>query len=292
MNGLDDLNATTVCQRAPEALDWVASLAPRAGHHLGRIAAYRRFAKRFLEGPDRTRPMKRSQTLCFCDLATFVRLHHFRHVFQALSGFPLTLRMAVGGSDLYGRDRDRTSRNFQFELDVALLFLMLGFNLRDVAESDVTAVVAGSDVLVECKRPTNVARLVERIDDAFEQVDARRLRHDRALGLVAVDVTILANPEHRHWRVSSAIESHELSSRLGEQVRKQLREIVVPLLRGRLNLGVLCALHLPIWVGEFGWHDWRLWIPIYGHAEHVRTRGVREILFEEIAALYRLPAPV
>lgn len=109
---------------------------------------------------------------------------------------------ALAGGPLSYADENRSSgnrpRNLMFELLVGARLVDSGLGLVPSARTDVETSIEGLRLVIECKRPQTEAKVERRTKDARDQLLAKMAEGagDSALGIVALDITKLTNPEH------------------------------------------------------------------------------------------------
>jgi hypothetical protein len=99
----------------------------------------------------------------------------------------------VGGAFLREDDaRNVRPRNAQFELVLASLLRRAGY-LPEFAEPDVLVKIVGHEVAIAAKRPSSRAKVQKLAKEGAAQIIDRNLQ-----GLVAVDMSVVANPLNKH----------------------------------------------------------------------------------------------
>ena len=86
-------------------------------------------------------------------------------------------------------------RNLCFELVTAAMFQAAGVRSELQNPSDVTSIVAGSRLLVECKRPTTLPALGRRLQQGYRQLSEHRRNGHVGFGAIALEVSALVNPD-------------------------------------------------------------------------------------------------
>jgi len=96
---------------------------------------------------------------------------------------------------------DDQGRDIGFELSTAAYFCMAGLNAQLDAPADVAVVREdGRSFQIECKRPRRVASLAANLMRAYEQIADHRHEAPDAIAMVAIDLTLVWNPEFRPIR--------------------------------------------------------------------------------------------
>jgi len=108
---------------------------------------------------------------------------------------------AIAGGPLSYADEDSSSgnrpRNLIFELLVGARLVDSGLGLIPSDRSDVESTIERMRLVIECKRPRTEAKVERRTKDARDQLLAKMASgaRDSALGIIALDLTRLTNPE-------------------------------------------------------------------------------------------------
>lgn len=157
----------------------------------GRFQRYERIIREVAEGSEVDRGELFNATCEINDLATACRLH------------PDILRMDLArmhllgkGSDSYAQvsDSDR-GRDIAFELVTASAMQACGAATTLNNPADVVCAADGRQLLIECKRPTSLGSLRRRLKEAHDQLAGHRDKGTVGIGAIAVDVSVLVNPE-------------------------------------------------------------------------------------------------
>lgn len=90
---------------------------------------------------------------------------------------------------------DDPGRDLCFELITAAMLQAAGVRSELQNPSDVTSIVAGSRLLVECKRPTTLPALGRRLKQGYRQLSEHRRNGYVGFGAIALEVSALVNPD-------------------------------------------------------------------------------------------------
>src|SRR5579862_9219375 len=108
---------------------------------------------------------------------------------------------ALAGGPLSYADENSSSgnrpRNLMFELLVGARLVDSGLGLVPSDRTDVESTIERVRLVIECKRPQTEAKIERRTKDARDQLLAKMAEGagDSALGIVALDLTKVTNPE-------------------------------------------------------------------------------------------------
>jgi hypothetical protein len=197
-----------------------------------RIGEYKRFLENFIASEALDNDVK--------DKEQYVKYFHFLResqeitwIYQGLrriesTHFIATFKKSLGGNAFISNDKiTDSSRDYQFELRIASYFLMSGFNVDLSGDADIVIRLPNYTVYIECKRLKSKKNFHKRLSEANSQLRNRYISHQdntKAIGIVVLDVGLMANPEsefayfetHRevteflHNQVSTFIETANL----------------------------------------------------------------------------------
>jgi len=111
---------------------------------------------------------------------------------------PVSHRLAgiPGGDPTYkAASGEDPGRNLCFELITAATLQAGGQRSQLQNPSDVTNTIAGSALLVECKRPTTNLALGRCLKKGYKQLSEHRRNGHTGYGVIALDVSALVNPD-------------------------------------------------------------------------------------------------
>ena len=130
--------------------------------------------------------------------------NYVRDRIQALSSGPISYT----DEDTSASNR---ARNLAFELQMAARLLAAGLSLEEKIRSDITTRVGTRVVLLECKRPHSEAGVERSVMDAKHQLKQHcdGVDGSQRLGVVAVDLTRLTNPDFELLRGITTTEGAE-----------------------------------------------------------------------------------
>jgi hypothetical protein len=98
------------------------------------------------------------------------------------------------------------ARDFLFELGVAAFFRNRKFPVLTYTDKDLITRVSGHTVLVECKRPQSkngVRRSIEKATNQLMKHFKNHNRGDMLRGLIALDISIVMNPQKMYLKADS-----------------------------------------------------------------------------------------
>lgn len=124
----------------------------------------------------------------------------------------------AAGSNTPGRDK-------QFELYLASLFKCGGLEVTP-EEPDIVVVVGGLRVGVAAKRPKSWAQLARRLRDGVRQLQREGRAHRITHGVLAIDVTDLANPEGDIFLTSEIPTGPPVAAQLTARVKDRVVDYV------------------------------------------------------------------
>ena len=104
------------------------------------------------------------------------------------------LKIIISGSDFAVLDGNSLSRNTQFELRIASYFCQAGFEVDMSTETDIIASSKEFTYYIECKRVGSLKTLMQRIDEAKNQILLRKPQSNfkKIYSAVVLDVTKIA----------------------------------------------------------------------------------------------------
>ena len=157
----------------------------------GRFQRYERIIRDITKGCEVNRAALVNATCEINDLAAGCRLH------------PDILRMNLSrmhllgkGADSYAQSGDSDpGRDVGFEIFTASVMHACGGAPTINDPSDVACEASGQRVLIECKRPTSLGSFRRRLKEAHDQLAGHRANGINGVGAIAVDVSVLLNPE-------------------------------------------------------------------------------------------------
>ncbi len=160
----------------------------------------------------------------------------------AISGWEQRTREALSGSFLRSEDSKNTrARNTQFELVLAASFRSAGYEPK-LEEPDVVVTMSVGRVGVAAKRPSSATNLGHTIRDAGRQIGALKLP-----GLIAVDATVLINPEDSEITTSDFEKEEARVASHAIDVAKRFAAIAGDKVGTEYVFGVMVRACVPIW---------------------------------------------
>lgn len=185
------IQGDALLEQMPQVLDWLEGLGISA-----RNSRYSRYVKHidafFASGEPLSEEGRRrfdAHTLAYREC---VDINLVRKAFanETHKGFIGSLRKIVSGQDVPELKDAGVSRNYLFELLVAVRFAAIGYQIDFDFVTDVVAKKDGNVVYAECKRISSEKKLEANIKDAAEQLsEAMRYIPDRPSGIVFIDVS-------------------------------------------------------------------------------------------------------
>ena len=157
---------------------------------------------------------------------------------------PVRHRLAAvcGGDPVFtAQSGDDPGRNLCFELITAAMFQAAGARSELQNPSDVTSVVAGSRLLVECKRPTTLPALGRRLLQGYRQLSEHRRNGHVGFGAIALEVSALVNPD---FGVLVAKDTETAVNNVYGHIRKVFRQSSKHLARAARNARGDAGVHL------------------------------------------------
>jgi len=82
-----------------------------------------------------------------------------------------------------------------FELVTGAQLQRIGVPSSFESPSDVTNQIAGTPLLVECKRPTSLSAMAKRLQEGYRQLSEHRRAGHGGFGAIAIEASLLVNPE-------------------------------------------------------------------------------------------------
>ena len=149
----------------------------------------------------------------------------------------------VRGTNAYLSENVSSSnkaRNTAFEVLVGARFKLAEYNVDFPHLADARVIFDNKEILIQCKRPSSFKQLHKNITDARRQLKAsyRGPNRSRRLGMIAIDISKLVNPEF-NLLVSESEDS--IGDRLSEItigfIKKHLQAKYTQI--GAKNLGIL-----------------------------------------------------
>mgnify|MGYP000897203880 CR=1 FL=1 len=247
--------------------------------HRGRIATY---VKTLRDAADEhaTPPARDLIWAAVCEASDIESLALLPQ--QVLQGCIERLRTLHTGAAMYvDADQNDQGRDTAFELRTALAFHQGGATVSMGVPSDVVACFGEHRVLIECKRIKTLAALRRRILEAYKQFSNHRHRGETAPGIVALDVTLLVNPDFGILVAQNDAEAQNLlhahvelaMAQASDELQRAARNIRVDAGIDAFMIRVLCMTGRPDGTGQSTACVWRIQ-PLV----HVRS--------ERFAALY------
>jgi hypothetical protein len=126
------------------------------------------------------------------------------------------IRVAITGP-VHPLDENKSglkARDFLFELGVAAFFRNRNLPVLTHTDKDLITRVSGHTLLVECKRPQSkngVRRSIEKATDQLRKHFNNDNRGDMLRGLIALDISIVMNPQKMYVNARSALTCHDPS---------------------------------------------------------------------------------
>jgi hypothetical protein len=118
---------------------------------------------------------------------------------QATTGLKHYLKGPFLPTDELARNASNRPRNIGFELYLNALFAYAGFRPTYNTTADLSFECMSQKFFVEAKRPTNAEAVEELITDANKQLlrQLKKSGNHKAMGLIALDLTKVINPESK-----------------------------------------------------------------------------------------------
>ena len=115
---------------------------------------------------------------------------------MALQPLRHRLKSICGGDAIFtATSGDDPGRNVCFELITGAMLQATGARSEFENPADVTTKVRGDLLLVECKRPTTLAALGRCLKKGYRQLSEHRRNGHRGFGAIALEVSVLVNPD-------------------------------------------------------------------------------------------------
>lgn len=149
---------------------------------------------------------------------------------------------ALGGGILRTDEkRHIRARDTQFELAVAAFLRRKGCEI-EFAEPDIVATAHGVTFAIAAKRPRSRRNLDNVIRDAGNQ-----LLRGGVNGLVAVDTSVIVNPDDNHFITHKLSDDEQVISSQAIELARHIMAVAVKRFGNTHAYGVLTRLALPMW---------------------------------------------
>lgn len=211
-------NVCDIAQQLDDALAWLAAANIRLPVG-GRFAKYRatlsQACRARLVGPDRTdvaaQPSLEELYTAICETSDLWQITNLPQAEIAQHAAKLQ-RIIKGEASYIEQEGQDPARDIAFQLVTAALFSRGGATVTLEEPSDVNASLAGTEIFVECKRPTTIPALADRIKKGYTQLGELQAKGLRAFCLIAIDLTVLINPEFKILRAKTEAQAGVLIS--------------------------------------------------------------------------------
>jgi hypothetical protein len=159
-----------------------------------------------------------------------------------IAGWIALLEESLSGSFLRTEEQKHSrARDIQFELLLAAVLRNCGYH-PVFAEPDIRVDIAGTSIGIAAKRPRSRARLQTTVKAAAKQIIALQLQ-----GLVAVDISVIANPEDKHLTTRDFAATHAWVAGEGSKLAKYIAATIGARFGAGNIFGVLARFSMPIW---------------------------------------------
>lgn len=112
-------------------------------------------------------------------------------------GFLFKIKKTISGSHLLNDENKTEARDYFFELKIAALFKKKNFKINFTKDSDIQIIFNNAKYNIECKRPQNEKKIIERVLHAYKQLSENT---NGIKGIIALDLSKVffneITPEH------------------------------------------------------------------------------------------------
>ena len=100
--------------------------------------------------------------------------------------FLVKMKKTISGSNLLNENNKKDARNYFFELKIATFFKKKEFKINFTKDSDIQIVFNDTKYNVQCKRPQNEKKIIERVLHAYKQLSENT---NGIKGIIALDLS-------------------------------------------------------------------------------------------------------
>ncbi len=163
----------------------------------------------------------------------------------ATAGWKERVRESLSGNFLRTEEVNHSrARDIQFELILAAQLRKCGYATA-FQEPDVIATIEDTRIGIAAKRPRSRQKLQKVAKEAARQV----IKTDTQ-GIVAIDVTVVANPDDRHLATNNEAATQDLIEEQGRRIGRYLAATIGSRFGTSHIFAVLSRLTIPVWVPE------------------------------------------